>query len=40
MILTKMNIGGDDPWRAGMAGGEKRATTIDIIISKNLWLNR
>jgi hypothetical protein len=29
--LTKMNISGDDPWSAGMAGGEKRATTIGIL---------
>jgi hypothetical protein len=31
LILTKMNIGGDDPWRAGMGGGEKIVTTIGIL---------
>jgi hypothetical protein len=32
--LTKLNIGCDDPWRAGMAGGEKRVATIGILHGK------
>ena len=31
MKLTKLNIGCDDPWGAGMVGGEKRVTTIGIL---------
>jgi hypothetical protein len=31
IVLTKMNIGGDGPWRAAVVGGEKRVTTIGIL---------
>jgi hypothetical protein len=31
LILTKMNIGGNDPWEAGMAGGKKRVSAIGIL---------
>jgi hypothetical protein len=34
IVLTKMNIGGDEPWRAAMAGGEKRVPTIGILTVK------
>jgi hypothetical protein len=32
--LTIMNISGDDPWRAAMAGTEKRVATIGKSIDK------
>jgi hypothetical protein len=32
--LTKMNISGDDPWGAAMAGAEKIEVAIGILIDK------